>query len=85
MKLKSIFECEDFGNETVYVSMDSNVFNGMLRVNHSAATIIECLKHGTSVDSIALTLMNKYNIPKDDAMKAVDNVLCQLKDLGVLE
>lgn len=84
MKIKSIFEFEEINNELIMVSLDSDLFNGLIKVNDSAAFIINCLKEETNEKEIVNKMVDYYQINIDVATKGLNKVLYQLKKLNLL-
>ena len=84
MKIRNIFEFEEINNELIMVSLDSDFFNGLIKVNDSAAFIINCLKEETSEDEIITKMVEYYQIDVDVATKGLNKVLYQLKGLNLL-
>ena len=84
MKIKSIFEFEEINNELIMVSLDSDLFNGLIKVNDSAAFIINCLKEETNEKDIVNKMVEYYQINKDEATKGLNKVLLKLKELNLL-
>lgn len=85
MKIKGIFEKEIFGDETVMVSLDSDIFNGIIRANETASFIIDCMREDTTPQVVISKLSDKYNISLDLASRSVNSIISKLKVINVLE
>lgn len=85
MKLKNIFEEETIGDETIMVSLDNSIMNGIIRLNATASFIINCLKKNTTFEIITKKMVEKYQIPNDTAENAVNKILSQLYSLNLIE
>lgn len=85
MKIKNIFEEELVGTETVMVSLDSTVLNGIVRTNETASFIISCLKNDITEERIISNVCNRYNVCEDVARQGVSKILVQLRNLDLIE
>lgn len=85
MKIKDIFEEEVIGTDTVMVSMDNTILNGIVRANETAAYIISQLKSQVTEDELISNLSSKYGISFEHASRSVKKILSQLRDLKLLE
>jgi hypothetical protein len=84
MKLLDIFESEEINNERVFVSLDSDRFNGLIRANHTAAFILECLKDDITEQDLIYNVCHKYGITLGKATEDVKGVLDELRSLSLL-
>lgn len=85
MKIKNIFESEKIGNEEVMVSLNSEIFSGIIRTNDTASFIISCIKEDTTLEEVSLKLCSKYQISQEQASKAVNKIISQLLELNLIE
>jgi len=88
MKLKYDFVISDMGDELVAVPVGDGAakFHGMLRLNQSAAEILELLKEETTPEAVHKTLMERYpDSDINEVGKALEGVLNQLVREGVLQ
>ena len=85
MRIKAIFEEESFGDETIFVSLDNSILNGIMRANESAGFILSCFKENTTRLCVISKVIERYRIDKATASNAVDHVIKQLEDLNLLE
>lgn len=62
MKLKYEFSVMDMGDETVAVPVGDNAdqFHGMIRLNETAAEIMELLREDTTPEAVHKILMERY-------------------------
>lgn len=85
MKLKSIFEEENIGNDRIMVSLDNGILNGIIRTNSTAAFIIDCLKEEISIDSLIKKVAGAYQISIAHSEQSVKNLISQLDALNVIQ
>jgi hypothetical protein len=85
MKIKSIFANEKVNEETIYVSLDTNKYNGLLRANDTASFIIDSLSEDTTEEEIVSKTMTHYSISEELARRSVLYILSQLRQLNLLE
>ena len=85
MKIKNIFEEELIGSDTVMVSLDNTVLNGIVRANETASYIISCLKNETTEEQIISCVCDRYNVNEELALKGVTKILSQLRELNLIE
>lgn len=60
-------------------------FNGMVRMNGTAAFIAKKLKSETSEDGIVAALLEEYDVTEEIARKNVKEVIDKFKEIGILE
>lgn len=87
MKLKNGVVLTAYGNEHIAVAAGeaTKSFNGMIKMNGTAAFICEILKSDTTADDIVDALCEKYEVDRKTALKSVQNTLETLKKVGLLE
>ena len=83
MKLKDVIISEANG-EKIAVSVGGS-FNGMLKLNETAAFIAELLKEETTVEEAAEKFCGVYEIDKETAIKSVETVAEQFRKVGLIE
>ncbi len=83
MKLKDVIISEANG-EKIAVSVGGS-FNGMLKLNETAAFIAELLKQETTVEEVAEKLCSVYETDKETAIKSVEAVAEQFRKVGLIE
>ena len=83
MKLNDVIISEANG-EKIEVSVGGS-FNGMLKLNETAAFIAELLKQETTVEEVAEKLCSVYETDKETAIKSVEAVAEQFRKVGLIE
>lgn len=86
MKLKYDFIINELGDEFVAVPVGDFVvdFNGILKLNQTAATIVEMLKEDISYEDLCYKLSNKYQVSIEEAERNVDKMLDGLKGANLI-
>ena len=84
MRLKQHFECMPVMHMTVAVPMDNGSFRGVLRLNKTAAAIVELLKEETSEEAIVDALAERFDAPRDTLAKDVERVIAMLREKDLL-
>jgi predicted transcriptional regulator len=84
MHILNIFESERINDEQIFVSLDSDKFNGFIRANPSASFIVNCLTKETTFDEIVNKLINEFNITEETAQRGVLKTINQLKELNLI-
>ena len=87
MKLKYEFETVELDGEIMAVPVGDNAteLHGLLRLNETAADIIELLRNETDVEAVTDGLLQKYEGEREAIAAYVRQFVAQLKDLGVVE
>lgn len=83
MKLKNIIITEA-GGEYVAVTADGS-FNGMIRMNRTAAFIAEALREETTAEKLAALICEKYDVTPAIALDNVKKIVAQFESAGLLE
>ena len=84
MKLKCNVVISDVAGETLAIPMQKS-FNGVIRVNKSAAFILECLKKETSEQQIVAQLVKEYDVTEEKAAEDLKKILDKLREAEILE
>lgn len=84
MKLKDTFITHMSNGEQILVDA-SGKFSGLIRNNESAAFIVECLKKETTVENIVDQMYEEYDASKEVLLKAVNDVVLQLRKAGAID
>ena len=86
MKLKYNFSVNQIGESFVAVPLENGAieFNGILKLNDSAAFIVEQLRSEISYESLIITVADHFSCDKDEAKENIDSVLENLKGSGLL-
>lgn len=83
MKLKDVIISEANG-EYVAVNIGGE-FNGMLKLNDTAAFIAETLQEERSFDEVVAKLREEYEIDEETVVKSVESVVEKLRQVGFIE
>ena len=83
MKLKNLIITPN-GDEFVAVNADG-VFNGMIRMNHTAAFIAEELKEDKTLEQLVARVCEKYDVTADIAEQNVNTFIRQFKSINMIE
>lgn len=84
MKLKDTFITHMSNGEQILVDA-SGKFSGLIRNNETAAFIVECLKKETTVEEIVDQMYEEYDASKEVLLKAVNDVVLQLRKAGAID
>ena len=87
MKLKYEFETVELDGEVMAVPVGDNAteLHGLLRLNETAADIIELLRNETDVEAVTDGLLQKYEGEREAIAAYVRQFVAQLTELGVVE
>ena len=85
MKLKNGFITHEMGDLQIMVAAGDANFKGLVRSNHTAAFIVDCLKEETEKERIVKAMITKYNAPRNVIEQNVEAVLDKLRSIGALE
>lgn len=88
MKLKCDFVSQNISGEgemsEAMVGLDTKVFNGLVKCNQTAATIMDLLKEEITRDQLINEMCNRYEAPRELIERDEDKVLEDLKKCGAL-
>ena len=86
MKLKDGIIVRELDGE--FVAVDAGIgedrFNGMLKLNKTAAFVLECLRTDTDENGIVSRLTEKYDVDAATAAENVRKVVETLKKTGLI-
>ena len=87
MKLKKDFLATKIGGESMLVPVGaaSNHFHGIVRLNETAAFIVECLRAETTQVQIVDALLAEYEVERSEAERHVNAVLSQLREIDAID
>ena len=85
MKLKSDFLSQDIDDVRFLVPVGTESLHGIVRLNKTAAFIVDCLKEETTEKKIVDSMCEKYDAPRDVMTEDTKNVLETLRKIGALE
>ncbi len=86
MKAKYTFEIMEIDDQmmAVPVGEEADELHGILKLNQSAAAILELLKEETSEEEIVQKLLEKYESSEEDMRSYVHDYLAELEEAGIL-
>lgn len=87
MRLKDGFITHEGIDGTLLLATgeEANAFHGIIKLNSTAAKIVEYLKKETSKEEILENFQKEYpSIPKETLSKDIDNVLSELETLHAI-
>ncbi|MDO4804366.1 MAG: PqqD family protein [Lachnospiraceae bacterium] len=86
MKLDSEFVLQNMGEETVLVPVGGagKRFHGVIRLNSTAAFLVECLREGADEASLMEALDKEYEGTPEQFRCSIDNTLKSLREVGAL-
>ena len=87
MKLKSGVIINEVNGEYVAVAAGAagKAFNGMIRMNETAAFIAEVLKNETDEDGIVKAICSEYEVDEETARVNARAVVSKLESAGLIE
>lgn len=85
MKLRKEFITHESNGEQIMVSGSTDIFSGMVRSNHTAAFIVDCLKKETTQAEIVDAMVNRYDAPREVIEADVENIIGKLKSIGAID
>ena len=86
LKLKYTFEILEIDEQqmAVPVGEGADELHGILKLNKSAAAILELLKEETTEEEIVEKLLEKYDEPKEELQKYVHEYMKELEEAELL-
>ena len=86
MKLKQEFVLRSIAGENVLIPVTGldNKFDGLISLNESGVVIWKALESGCDEDAIVNALLEEYEVTEEKARQDVQNLLNQLRVLGIL-
>ena len=87
MKLKSGVIINEINGEYVAVTAGEagQAFNGMIRMNETAAFIAKTLCNETDEDGIVKKLLDEYEVNAETARNSVRTIIAKLDSAGLIE
>lgn len=87
MKLKSgvIVSKEKDGYIAVVSDEARQAFNGMLKLNGTAAFIVDCLMCETDIEKLTDAMLRKYDVDPETARECVISTVQTLDEVGLLK
>ena len=84
MKLKKEFVIHETAEGLLMISVDKK-FNGMVRTNGTAASIITLLKEEITFEQIVASMLGKYDVDEQQLRADVEKTLGTLRGIGALD
>lgn len=85
MKLKYNFVIDEIAGQKVAVVVGEEATNCILKLNDTAAFIMELLKNDVSLEEISSSILQNFEVEDKAQMEnMVNNFLQKLKDAGLL-
>ena len=84
MKLSSDFISHFDGEETVLVPVGGAAFSGIVKLNSSAAFIVDKLKEDTTEQAITDAMCETFDAPRETLERDVKKVVSQLHEIGAV-
>lgn len=87
MKLKKGIVIIQNGDEYIAVAADEagKSFRGMIKMNETAAFIVEILKTGATESEIIAALNEKYDVSENEALHDVETIVSKFDSVGLIE
>ncbi|MBO7364581.1 MAG: PqqD family protein [Lachnospiraceae bacterium] len=86
MKLKKGFLIRQLSAETVLVPVGKRSFAGLVRLNRTAAFIVQQIRdEDVTEEQILARVLEKYDVDRDTAMRDIGKVLGILRSVNALE
>lgn len=87
MKLKSGVIINEINGEYVAVAAGEagKAFNGMIKMNGTAAFIAKVLQNDTDEDGVVAALCDEYDVDADTARANVRAVIAKLESAGLIQ
>lgn len=86
MRLKYTFEVTKLGDYTIAVPVGNNVegYSGVIRLNETAAFILDLLKEETSVEAVVEAMEKEYDAPRNVVEAEVKKFVKDFAEKGML-
>ncbi len=86
MHLKCDFEVMELNEEKIAVPVGENAaaFNGVIKLNDTAVSILNLLKKETSAEAIVDALLAEYDADRDTVEKDVEKYIVEFTNAGVI-
>lgn len=87
MKLKSGVIVNEFNGEYIAVAAGEagKAFNGMMKMNETAAFIAEKLQKETDEDGVVRALCEEYEVDEETARRNVIAIIEKFREIGIIE
>ena len=86
MRLKCDFEVMELNEEKIAVPVGDNAtkINGVIKLNDTAASILELLKEETSEEAIVEAILSEYDADRVTVEKDVRKCIAEFTAMGVI-
>ena len=86
MKLKKTAQVQFLGGQAIIVDTDvtNDAFLGIIKLNSSAAIIVDLLKEEQTLDSLVAAICDEYEVTEPQARADVDFFISQLRSAGMI-
>ena len=86
MKLKYTFEMMEIDDQQMAVPVGDGAqeMHGILKLNKSAAAILELLKEDTTEEQIVQGMLERFDGPEDEIKACVHDYIAELEEAGLL-
>lgn len=85
MKLREGFITHESETGQIMVAAGKSHFSGLVRSNHTAAFIINCLKTEVTKEQLVEKIMEKYGVSGETVEKDVELVIEKLRSIGAID
>jgi len=86
MRLKCDFEVMELNEEKIAVPVGDNasIFQGVVKLNETAAFILNLLKQETSEEAIVEALLSEYDADRETIENDVKEYISKFADMGLI-
>ena len=86
MRMKYMLEKMEMDDQIIAVPVGENSeeFHGIIRLNETAAKIIDLLQHDVSEEDIVSALVKEYEVPEKALAEDVKNCIAYFESKGLL-
>lgn len=86
MRLKCDFEVMELNEEKIAVPIGDNasMFQGVIKLNETAAFILNLLKEETSEEAVVEALLSEYDGTRDKIEKDVNQYISKFTEMGLI-
>lgn len=84
MKIKGEYVLKNIGDEVLAVSVDDQVFDGVISLTESGAFLWRLLEKDCTEEELVNSLLDNYNVDKNTAISDVRDFVNKLKEKDLL-
>lgn len=87
MKINKDFLVTELGDEVLLIptGQAEDSFRGIVRLNETAAFIVNCLKEEATPEQITDALLAEYEVERTAAKNHIDELIENLRKIGAIE